>query len=86
MTGGELRIINQYQVGEGLELSSKQTDKIVYELCETGMIKKMARNKIVLSPYALYVIHNSKYSDENYSLRFFIQIISKHLLLYLEYN
>ena len=63
LTGGELRIINQYQVGEGLELSSKQTDKIVYELCETGMIKKMARNKIVLSPYALYVIHNSKYSD-----------------------
>jgi hypothetical protein len=50
-------------VGEGLELSSKQTDKIVYELCETGMIKKMARNKIVLSPYALYVIHNSKNSD-----------------------
>jgi hypothetical protein len=63
LTGGELRIINQYQVGEGLELSSKQTDKIVYEFCETGMIKKMARNKIVLSPYALYVINNSKYSD-----------------------
>jgi len=32
LTRGELRIINQYQVGEGLELSSKQTDKIVYEL------------------------------------------------------
>jgi Mn-dependent DtxR family transcriptional regulator len=60
LTRGELRIINQYQVGEGLELSSKQTDKIVYELSNTGMIKKVARNKIVLSPHALYVIHNSK--------------------------
>ena len=60
LTSGELRIINQYEVGEGLELSSKQTDKIVYELSNTGMIKKVARNKIVLSPHALYVIHNSK--------------------------
>lgn len=60
LTSGELRIINQYEVGEGLELSSKQTDKIVYELSNTGMIKKVARNKIVLSPHALYVMHNSK--------------------------
>ena len=60
LTSGELRIINQYEVGEGLELSSKQTDKIVYELSNMGMIKRVARNKIVLSPHALYVIHNSK--------------------------
>jgi len=46
LTGGELRIINQYQVGEGLELSSKQTDKIVYEFCETGMIKKWLETRL----------------------------------------
>ena len=63
LTSGELRIINQYEVGEGLELSSKQTDKIVYELSNTGMIKKVARNKIVLSSHALYVMHNSKNLD-----------------------
>ncbi len=63
LTRGELRIINQYQVGEGLELSSKQTEKIVYELSNTGMIKKVARNKIVLSPHALYVMHTSKNLD-----------------------
>ena len=63
LTSGELRIINQYEVGEGLELSSKETDKIVYELSNTGMIKRVARNKIVLSPHALYVMHNSKNFD-----------------------
>lgn len=63
LTSGELRIINQYEVGEGLELSSKQTDKIVYELSNTGMIKRVARNKIVLSPHALYVMDNSKNLD-----------------------
>lgn len=63
LTSGELRIINQYEVGEELELSSKQTDKIVYELSNTGMIKKVARNKIVLSPHALYVMQNSKNLD-----------------------
>ena len=63
LTSGELSIINQYEVGEGLELSSKQTDKIVYELSNTGMIKRVARNKIVLSPHALYVMDNSKNLD-----------------------
>ena len=59
LTGGELRIINQYQVGEGLALSSKQTDKIVDQLSDSGMIKKIARNKIILSAYALHVIHKN---------------------------
>ncbi|HSA73953.1 MAG TPA: hypothetical protein VLD84_08365 [Nitrososphaeraceae archaeon] len=63
LTKCELRIINQYEVGEGLELSSKQTDKIVYELSNTGMIKKVARNKIISSPHALYVMHNSNNLD-----------------------
>jgi len=60
LTGGELRIINQYQVGEGLALSSKQTDKIVDKLSGSGMIKKTARNKIILSAYALHVIHKNE--------------------------
>jgi hypothetical protein len=60
LTGGELRIINQYQVGEGLALSSKQTDTIVDQLSDSGMIKKTARNKIILSAYALYVIHKNE--------------------------
>jgi len=59
LTGGELRIVNQYQVGEGLALSSKQTDKIVDQLSDSGMIKKIARNKIILSAYALHVIHKN---------------------------
>ena len=60
LTGGELRIINQYQVGEGLALSSKQTDKIVDQLSDSGMIKKTARNKIILSAFALHVIHENE--------------------------
>ena len=60
LSGGELRIINQYQVGEGLALSSKQTDKIVDKLSDSGMIKKTARNKIILSAYALHVIHENE--------------------------
>ena len=60
LTGGELRIINQYQVGEGLALSSKQTDKIVDKLSDSGMIKKTARNKIILSAYTLHVIHKNE--------------------------
>ena len=60
LTSGELRIINQYQVGEGLALSSKQTDKIVDQLSDSGMIKKTARNKIILSAYTLHVIHKNE--------------------------
>jgi Mn-dependent DtxR family transcriptional regulator len=60
LSGGELRIINQYQVGEGLALSSKQTDKIVDKLSDSGMIKKTARNKIILSAYTLHVIHKNE--------------------------
>lgn len=60
LTGGELRIINQYQIGEGLSLSSKQTDKILDQLSDSGMIKKTARNKIILSAYALHVIHKNE--------------------------
>jgi hypothetical protein len=58
----KLRIINQYEVGEGLGLSSKQTDEIVDELRDARMIKKIAQNKIVLSPQALYVIHKNEKS------------------------
>jgi Mn-dependent DtxR family transcriptional regulator len=60
LTGGELRIVNQYQVGEGLALSSKQTDKIVDQLSDSGMIKKTARNKIILSAYTLHIIHKNE--------------------------
>jgi hypothetical protein len=60
LNGGELRIINQYEVGEGLGLSSKQTDEIVDQLRDARMIKKITRNKIVLSPQALYAIHKTE--------------------------
>lgn len=63
LNGGELRIINQYEVGEGLGLSSKQTDEIVDQLRDAHMIKKITRNKIVLSPQALYAIHNTEKSE-----------------------
>lgn len=54
LTGGELRIIIKYDVGEALGLSPEQTDKIVDELCDKGMIKKTETNKIVLSAQTLY--------------------------------
>jgi len=60
LTGGELRIVNQYQVGEGLALSSKQTDKIVDQLSDSGKIKETARNKIILSAYTLHIIHKNE--------------------------
>jgi len=63
LNGGELRIINQYEVGEGLGLSSKQTDEIVDQLRDAHMIKKITRNKIVLSPQALYAIHKTEKSE-----------------------
>jgi Mn-dependent DtxR family transcriptional regulator len=63
LNGGELRIINQYEVGEGLGLSSKQTDEIVGQLRNARMIKKITRNKIVLSPQALYAIHKTEKSE-----------------------
>jgi hypothetical protein len=63
LNGGELRIINQYEVGEGLGLSSKQTDEIVDQLRDARMIKKITRNKIVLCPQALYAIHKTEKSE-----------------------
>ena len=63
LNGGELRIINQYEVGEGLGLSSKHTDEIVDQLRDARMIKKITRNKIVLSPQALYAIHKTEKSE-----------------------
>ena len=60
LTGGELHIINQYEVGEGLALSSKQTDEIVDQLCDAGMIKKIDGNKVILRSNALYVIEKNK--------------------------
>jgi hypothetical protein len=63
LNGGELRIINQYEVGEGLGLSSKQTDEIVDQLRDARMIKKITTNKIVLSPQALYAIHKTEKSE-----------------------
>jgi hypothetical protein len=62
LNDGELRIINQYEVGEALGLRSKQTDEIVDQLRDARMIKKITRNKIVLSPQALYVIHKNEKS------------------------
>ena len=63
LNGGELRIINQYEVGEGLGLSSKQTDEVVDQLRDARMIKKITGNKIVLSPQALYAIHKTEKSE-----------------------
>jgi len=60
LTGGELSTISQYEVGEGLALSSKQTDEIVDQLYDAGMIKKIDGNKVVLRSNALYVIEKNK--------------------------
>jgi hypothetical protein len=57
LNGGELRIINQYEVGEGLGLSSKQTDEIVDQLRDARMIKKIPGTRLflVLKHYMLFI-------------------------------
>ena len=65
LTGGELRIINQYQVGEALALSSKETDKITDQLIDSGLIKKMARNRIIIRPHTINVMHSTENSEKN---------------------
>lgn len=50
LTDRELRIIIQYEIGEGLAISSKQTDEIVDQLHHAGMIKKSPRTRLFYYP------------------------------------
>lgn len=62
ITGGEFRIVSRYEVGKELGLDVSQTDDIVKQLSDIGMIKLMEGRKIILTQEALAVIDRSKTS------------------------
>ena len=49
MSDGEYIIFDRYKVGKILGISDRQTDDIVDDLCNMGLIKKVGENKILLS-------------------------------------
>jgi Mn-dependent DtxR family transcriptional regulator len=49
MSRGELTTIDRYELGKELDLPKEETDAIVEELTEMGMIKKVAGTKILLT-------------------------------------
>lgn len=49
MSGGEYMIFDRYKVGKILGISDSQTDEIVDDLYNMGLIKKIGTTKILLS-------------------------------------
>jgi Mn-dependent DtxR family transcriptional regulator len=49
MSGGEYTIVDRYKVGKILGISDTQTDEIVDDLYNMGLIKKIGTTKILLS-------------------------------------
>ncbi|HEY9399114.1 MAG TPA: hypothetical protein VIP29_04375 [Nitrososphaeraceae archaeon] len=49
MTDGESKIFDRYEVGRIVGLSNSQTDDIVVELHNAGLIKKIGATKILMS-------------------------------------
>lgn len=49
MSGGEYMIFDRYKVGKILGISDGQTDEIVDDLYNMGLIKKIGTTKILLS-------------------------------------
>ena len=60
MTGGELRPIDRYEVGQELELDKLQTDHLVDQLSDIRMIEKIIGTKIILSPETKQVLDTKK--------------------------
>jgi hypothetical protein len=60
LTYRELRISIQYEVGEGLAISSKQTDEIVDQLHHVVMIKKSPRARLFYNPKYCSIIPKVK--------------------------
>jgi Mn-dependent DtxR family transcriptional regulator len=49
MTSGEYKILDKYKVGSKLGLSNSQTDDIVDDLHNIGLIKKIGMSKILMT-------------------------------------
>jgi len=49
MTSGEYKIFDKYKVGSKLGLSNSQTDDIVDDLHNIGLIKKIGMSKILMT-------------------------------------
>ena len=49
MTSGEYKIFDKYKVGSKLGPSNSQTDDIVDDLHNIGLIKKIGMNKILMT-------------------------------------
>ena len=49
MSGGEYMIFDRYKAGKILGISDSQTDEIVDDLYNMGLIKKIGTTKILLS-------------------------------------
>jgi hypothetical protein len=63
LTAGELQTIDRYEVGKKLALDKEQTDHLVDQLSDIGMIRKILRTKIILSPEAKRFIDSNKASS-----------------------
>jgi hypothetical protein len=63
MTEGQLQTIDRNEVGRVLGLDKEQTDHLVDQLSDIGMIKKVIGSKIILSPEAKEVLDAKKESD-----------------------
>ena len=49
MSDGEYIIFDRYKVGRIVGISNSQTDDIVDDLCNMGLLKKVGENNVVLS-------------------------------------
>jgi hypothetical protein len=65
-TVGEIRTIDRYEVGQELDLHNIQRDKIVDQLSDIQMIKKMLGTRIFLSPETKEVLDTKKELDRDY--------------------
>jgi Mn-dependent DtxR family transcriptional regulator len=60
MSGGEYMIFDRYKVGKILGISDSQTDEIVDDLYNMGLIKKIGTTKILLSFEGKQEVRRSK--------------------------
>ncbi len=60
LSEGDLRAIDQYEVGQELALDKLQTDHVVDQLSDILMVEKIIGSKIILSPEAKEVLDTKK--------------------------
>jgi Mn-dependent DtxR family transcriptional regulator len=62
MSGGEYKIFDRYKVGGEVGISNSQTDDIVDDLDNMGLIKKIGESKILLAFEGKQEVERSKSS------------------------